>query len=315
VFRSCTLELPALQHLGEWRFQSPYGRHDDREPSFISPSAQADWSEVWKAMMARRQGIVPDCATLWDDQKHARHYWNTIQQLGESYIHKTLSGLTLTPNSRVLDIGAGPGTLAIPLSKSVSQVTAVEPSPGMMAVLEENISHEKTSNIACIQKRWEEVDVDSELSAPFDAVIAAFSLDMPDIRKAVQKMTRVCEGFVYLYWFAGVPTWTAHYMALWPHLHRTPYQPSPKSQVLIGVLKQMGIDPAVEFIPITFPIRFRSLDEAIEEISPEFYVRTDPQRETLSRFLERVVIREGDSLVLSHFYMAVKACWNATALS
>ncbi|MCX5879325.1 MAG: hypothetical protein NTY44_09480, partial [Deltaproteobacteria bacterium] len=27
-----------------------------------------------------------------------------------------------------------------------------------------------------------------------------------------------------------------------------PYQPSPKFEVLIGVLKQMGIDPAVEFI-------------------------------------------------------------------
>jgi len=282
---------------------------------FFLPSAQTDWSEIWKAMMARRHGIAPDCATLWDNQKHARHYWNTIQQLGESYIHKTLSGLTLTPNSRVLDIGAGPGTLAFPLSKSVSQVTAVEPSPGMMAVLEENIAHEKTSNIACIQKRWEEVDVDSELSAPFDVVIAAFSLDMPDIRKAVEKMIRVCKGWISLYWFAGVPTWTSNYAALWPMLHGKPYHPSPKSRVLIGVLKEMGIDPAVEFIPITFPIRFRSLDEAIEETSPEFYVRTDPQRETLIRFLERILVREGDSLVLSHFYIAVKASWNNTASS
>jgi SAM-dependent methyltransferase len=153
MFRSCTLELPALQHLGEWRFQSSYGRHDDRGPSFISPSAQADWGEIWKVMMARRQGIAPDCATLWADRKHARHYWSTVQQLGENYIHKSLLGLPLAPNSRVLDLGAGPGTLALPLSKSVSQVTAVEPSPGMMAVLEENISHEKTSNIACIHKR------------------------------------------------------------------------------------------------------------------------------------------------------------------
>jgi hypothetical protein len=138
---------------------------------------------------------------------------------------------------------------------------------------------------------------------------------MPDIRKAVEKMIRVCKGWISLYWFAGVPTWTSNYAALWPMLHGKPYHPSPKSRVLIGVLKEMGIDPAVQFIPITFPIRFRSLDEAIEEISPEFYVRTDPQRETLSRFLERVLVREGDSLVLSHFYMAVKACWNTTALS
>ncbi len=296
MFTNCTLDSLALPH-------------------FVSPSAQTVWSEVWKTVMAVRQGIAPDCATLWDDQKHARHYWNTIQQPGGSYIHNTLSGLSLNQNSRVLDIGAGPGTLAVPLSKSVSQVTAVEPSPGMMTVLEENISHERTSNIVCIKKRWEEVDVDSEFSAPFDAVIAAFSLDMPDIRRAVEKMIRVCNGHVCLYWFAGVPTWTASYMALWPRLHGRRYQPSPKSKVLVGALKQMGIDPAVEFLPITFPIRFQSLDEAVEEISPEFYVRTDPQRETLMRFLERILVREGDSLVLSHFYVAVKASWNNTAFS
>ncbi len=296
MFTNCTLDSLALPH-------------------FISPSAQTDWSEVWKTMMARRQGIAPDCATLWDDQKHARHYWNTIQQLGGRYIHNTLSGLSLNQNSRVLDIGAGPGTLAVPLAKSVSQVTAVEPSPGMMTVLDENISHDKISNISCLQKRWEEVNADSELSAPFDAVIAAFSLDMPDIRKAVQEMVRVCKGRIYLYWFAGVPTWTSNYAALWPVLHGKPYHPSPKSRVLIGVLKQMGIDPAIEFLPITFPIRFQSLDEAFEEISPEFYVRTDPQREILMRFLERILVREGDSFVLSHFYMAVKASWDTTAFS
>jgi hypothetical protein len=64
-------------------------------------------------------------------------------------------------------------------------------------------------------------------------------------------LTIVCNGCVYLYWFAGVPTWTARYTALWPLLHRIPYQPSPKFEVLIGVLKQMGIDPAVEFIALS----------------------------------------------------------------
>jgi SAM-dependent methyltransferase len=262
-------------------------------------------------MMARRQGIAPDCATLWGDQKHARHYWNTIQQLGESHIHKILSGLTLASNFRVLDIGAGPGTLAIPLSKSVSQVTAVEPFPGMMTVLAENISHEKTCNIDCVKKRWEEVEVESELDAPFDAVIAAFSLDMPDIRKAVEKMIRVCKGCITLYWFAGVPTWTSHYATLWPMLHGKPYHPSPKFEVLIGVLKQMGIDPRAEFIPIFFPIQFHSLDEAIEELSPEFDVRTEDQKTILARYLDRILLTVGDSLVLRHSYVAVKTWWRA----
>lgn len=264
-------------------------------------------------MMAKRQGVAPDCAGLWDEEKHARHCWDTIQELGDRRTLKTLSDLHVRSHSRVLDIGAGPGTLAVPLSGRVSQVTAVEPSPGMMAVLQANLFDRRIGNTTCIQKRWEEVDADNELDGPFDTVIAAFSLDMPDIQKAIQKMIGVCTGHVYLYWFAGVPTWTTFYKAIWPQLHGTPYKPSPKFRVLIGVLKQMSINPHVEFIPTPFPIRFRSMDDAIEEISPEFNVQTGPQRETLARFLERILVTGRDSLVLPHFYMAAKVWWKTTA--
>ena len=64
-----------------------------------------DWNQVWKDMMERRKGVAPDCADLWDDGKHARHYWETIQQLGQNRITKALSGLHIRPDSRVLDIG------------------------------------------------------------------------------------------------------------------------------------------------------------------------------------------------------------------
>lgn len=262
-------------------------------------------------MMEKRQGVAPDCADLWDEEKHARHYWETIQQLGQKRIMKTISGLRLRPDSRVLDIGAGPGTLAIPLSQKVCRITAVEPSPGMMKVLQENLSDRGIKNVRCLQKRWEDVDPAVELDSPFDAVVAAFSLDMPDIREAVQKMMRACSGYVYLYWFSGVPSWTAYYSEIWPSLHGIPYQPSPKFNVLIRALKQMGVRPQVEFIPTRFPIRFRSLDDALEEVSPEFAVRTDSQREILARFLDRLLVPEGGAFILPHFYMAGKAWWNA----
>lgn len=272
-----------------------------------------DWNQIWKDMMGKRRGVAPDCADLWDEEKHARHYWETIQQLGQKRMMKTFSGLDVRRNSRVLDIGAGPGTLALPLSCKVSSISAVEPSPGMMQVLQENLSDRRIENVCCIQKRWEEVDAAAELDSPYDAVIAAFSLDMPDLRQAVQKMIRVCSGYVYLYWFSGWPSWTAYYQAVWPSLHGMPYQPSPKFDVLLRVLKQMGINPHVEFIPTHFPIRFPSLEDALEELSPEFAVRTDPQREMLARFLDSILVPEGGFFVLPHFYMAGKAWWKAAA--
>ena len=45
--------------------------------------------------------------------------------------------------SRVLDIGAGPGTLAIPFDQKVAHVTAVEPAECMCSVMREKMWWEK----------------------------------------------------------------------------------------------------------------------------------------------------------------------------
>jgi precorrin-6B methylase 2 len=60
--------------------------------------------------------------------------------------------MALTPESRVLDIGAGPGSLAIPLAEMVAHVTAVEPAEGMMEILKQNMETYGTRNIDCVYK-------------------------------------------------------------------------------------------------------------------------------------------------------------------
>ena len=72
----------------------------------------------------------------------------------------------------------------------------------------------------------------------------------------------------------------------------------------------MGINPHVELMPTHFPIRFVSFDDAVEELSPEFNVGKDSQKEILAGFLEHILVPEEESFVLPHFYMAVKAWWN-----
>src|SRR5690606_41985940 len=58
----------------------------------------------------------------------------------------------LEPGSRILDIGAGPGTLAIPLAGIAAHVTAVEPAAGMAEVMAEYAEEKGVSNL----KRSEE---------------------------------------------------------------------------------------------------------------------------------------------------------------
>jgi precorrin-6B methylase 2 len=88
------------------------------------------------------------------------------------------SKLTIDSKCTVLDIGAGTGALAIPLSKMVSHVTAVEPSEVMLSCLKENMLEGKIANIDVINKRWEEV-IPFEDVNKHDVLIASYSLSIP----------------------------------------------------------------------------------------------------------------------------------------
>ncbi len=113
-----------------------------------------------------------ECARVWDNKESATQYWNATQNNKEQ-TQQTIEGLALTPDSRILDIGAGPGTLTIPLSTQAMHVTAVEPSEGMAGVLQNNIAEYEADNITCVQKRWEDVNVEQDLEGPYDVVIAS----------------------------------------------------------------------------------------------------------------------------------------------
>ena len=97
-------------------------------------------------------------------------------QQERSRIDKTVWETDISEGSRVLDIGAGPGTLAIPFTQKVAHVTTVEPAEGMCSVMREKMAEFGAKNISIVQKRWEDVDVEKDLQPPYDVVIASFSL-------------------------------------------------------------------------------------------------------------------------------------------
>lgn len=107
-----------------------------------------DWNEVWKNQMLRSREFAPsqDCAQIWKSRERAKKFWDTSQEDRER-IDWTIKGTDIRPDSRVLDIGAGPGTLAIPFAQRVAHVTAVEPADGMISILREKMALNTASGI------------------------------------------------------------------------------------------------------------------------------------------------------------------------
>jgi SAM-dependent methyltransferase len=270
-----------------------------------------DWNEIWKARQDRYDAarIAGDTSHDWDRKENADRY--AAQSAGEfeKRIRMTLDGLSLSRTTRVLDIGAGPGTLAIPLAAKVREVTAVEPGSGMIAALRERAGKEGIKNITCIQKIWEDVDAGRDLAGPYDLVIASLSLTMHDIREAVQKMDAVSCGEVCLYWFVDLPFWERMYADLVMPLHGRPYYSGPKADCLWNVLYQAGIYANVEMLPLDKEYRFPSRGEMTEFFKRRFGVTAQAQEQVLDAYLSRLIRTDGEDVVITGESTFAKIWW------
>ncbi|AKB70312.1 class I SAM-dependent methyltransferase [Methanosarcina mazei] len=273
-----------------------------------------DWNELWKEKMELQSKTKTntDCTNMWKSQKSAKRFWDMTQE-NKGRVEKTLSGMALTPESRVLDIGAGPGSLAIPLAEMVAHVTAVEPAEGMMEILKQNMETYGTRNIDCVYKDWEAVDAGSDLCPPYDVVFASYSLGMKDIRASIQKMIDVSSGYVYLYWFAGDTSWDIHSRKLWPILHGCEYRQGPKADVLYNVLYDMGIYPNMKVFSFEHNNRFENIEEALEHFKPQYAVSSPEQEEILRSYLLDVLEEENGALVQKGKSTRVKMWWKVSS--
>src|SRR5690606_29044502 len=67
----------------------------------------------------------------WDNA--AKHYEETAHPFTALYAEDALARIALTARSRVLDVAAGTGALALAAARTGAQVLATDFSPGMVA--------------------------------------------------------------------------------------------------------------------------------------------------------------------------------------
>ncbi|MFZ2070298.1 MAG: class I SAM-dependent methyltransferase [Halobacteriota archaeon] len=223
-----------------------------------------NWNELWRTMRSGhhwRRAHGDDPGSMWD--KRAKQFNESVMQHPER-AEKQIANLELKPEYTVLDVGAGTGRLAIPIAKRVKTVTAIDQSRGMLACLQENMEKEYVTNIVCINKRWEEVELGVDIEQ-HDVVIACHSLGMFDIQEALAKMDSASKKYVYIITHTG--RWRGDgeeeeelWKAIYGERHRA-WEP-PDYIFFCNLLHDMKIYANVDIRDTEFEERYESLDDA-----------------------------------------------------
>ncbi len=221
-----------------------------------------NWSELQKVMRSgynRRRARGEDPGSMWD--KRAKRFNESMMQHPER-AERQIANLNLNPEYTVLDVGAGTGRLAIPIARKVKGVTAIDPSKGMLACLTENMEKEGLTNIVCVNKRWEDVELGVDIE-PHDVVIASHSVST---QEAVAKMDAASKKYVYILTFAGRWMGNGEEEGLWKAIYgeRQRQRAWHSDYILLyNILHDMKIYANLNILEFESEQRYESLDDAV----------------------------------------------------
>jgi len=115
---------------------------------------KVDWEGLWREKIRERRKMRHCDIDCWN--RIAGDYAEWVRASGYAYgkrVVEFLRGEMLKPEFEVLDIGAGPGSISIPLAEAVKRVVAVEPSSEMVKHLIKDAAEKGLRNVEVINKK------------------------------------------------------------------------------------------------------------------------------------------------------------------
>lgn len=236
-----------------------------------------DWQILWenarKQKSWRRKGPKD-----WD--KKAPSF--AVRNRHSAFVNQVLRRIPVGPTSTILDAGAGPGTLALPLAPRVHSVTALDYSKGMLSILHNQARDRKINNITTVLGSWEDDWHDLDLHQ-HDICIASRSLNVPNLGAALSQLNYFAREAVYLVdRISPTPFDQDAFTAL-----GRPFQSGPDYIFTLNTLYSMGIHPCVDIISLENTTSFPSLSAALESYRWMFHELSPDEERQLETYLTR----------------------------
>lgn len=250
----------------------------------MSPRYQdIDWQAVWQESRSHKSWRKKKSAD-WDQRAadFAR------RNADSSFPGQLLSRIRPAADWSVLDVGCGPGTLALPLAGRVREITALDYSAAMLAELKERAMTSGHANIRTVHASWED-DWQALGVAPHDLVIASRSLAVDDLRGALVKLDN----------FARSQAWVVDRVGsgpvdplLFKAIGRE-FEAGPDYIITLNILHSLGIQARVDFITLGEHRVYASREEAVDACRWMLGEITPKEEERLVAHLDGRLLPDG----------------------
>jgi len=244
---------------------------DPALPPEITP---IDYVQRWHDIVERRRAQMDtayaaagiDNADYWG--RRAKTYRQALHERIEEDPFLIRVRRDVTPETTVLDVGAGTGRHTLALAPHVKRVVAVDPSPAMLGFLKEDVAEQKLTNVETVASAWLDAEVE-----PAEVVLCSHVLyPIADPVLFIRKLESSARQRVYVYLRVDpLPT----DFGLWSEFYGVSLQTQPTHLDLINLLAQMGIAAEVEIVQHRFTWTFADIEEAVVQVRNSLCLRED----------------------------------------
>jgi len=249
-----------------------------------------DWNRMHRTALAEKSSPRKTAAD-WDRKAESFAERNS----GSLYAEKFIDLLRPEPSWSVLDIGCGPGTIALPLAARVKNITALDFSGAMLDILNNRAAEANITNITTARLSWTD-DWAAQGIAPHDAAIASRSLAVNDLEAALIRLNESARKVAAVTDRVGPgPFDPGAYRAVGRNL-----EPGPDYIYTVNILYRLGIHASVDFIHLEDEIPCASFAEAMEMYTWMFRNLSAAESEKLQHYVRSVTTRKTDGTILLH---------------
>jgi SAM-dependent methyltransferase len=258
--------------------------------------ASINWEVLWAKKLEHAEHTKRQ-AVNWDD-------WAAIfeKQFSQSdYRDRLIEKMNIRPEASILDVGCGPGTLALPLAPLVSSITALDISAGMLRVGADRAREKNIKNITFKQLNWDDVVVGRDI-LPHDIVVCSRAFTGRKPRESLLKLNEAAKKYVYLTLRTDGDGAQTFYNEIY-HLLGKEYLTPPDYIYCYNMLYQSGILACVDFICYTDSFRYDKEEDAFRVLNTHVQADNPEQEEKLMSYI-RKNIRDNQG-----FKLDIKSRW------